>query len=179
MVEGYKILNYQREETEESKEQPVHPLKQGKVLTGTAPENSKWMWELRRGVWFPGLPPKKNGNYLGGKNQKRHHPSFGHHLLLHSTSSFHLVTKETKLGGGGIHPFQKLQDDYLTKCLSLLRSVLRGKRQKSWNSNLPEKGWLSQGREDKFRTEPNKKFLLLAGHFTNILSLTSHTPLRK
>lgn len=77
---------------------------QGKVLTGTAPENSKWMWELRRGVWFPGLPPKKNGNYLGEKIKK----GTTHHLVTTSSSilpppSIWLLRRPSWGGGESIH----------------------------------------------------------------------------
>lgn len=99
MAEGYKILNVTKGSTRKrAKNSQYIPSSRESISWHRAREQQVDVG-VEEGCVISQLSTKKEWQLLRGKkkNQERHHPSFGHHLL-HSTSSFHLVTKETKLG---------------------------------------------------------------------------------
>ena len=141
MAEGYKILNVTKRSTRKrAKNSQYIPSSRESISWHRAREQQVDVG-VEEGCVISRLSTKKEWQLLRGKKKIKRGTT--HHSVTTSSilppPSIWLLRRPS-WGKKKIPPFQKLQDDYLTKCLSLLRSVLRGKRQKSCNSNLPENG---------------------------------------
>lgn len=96
-VKGCSLLNIAKGRkpgghgSKERKDDPRGPSSERESSDGRCQRIARDV-RAEEGVRFPGFPPKENGNYFGGMEKA---PSLGHHLLLGSTSLFHLLPWET------------------------------------------------------------------------------------